>query len=296
MFRDRIKSAYDDLSPSFQRVADYLMDHPYEAAFMTATQLGRRLDVDTATVVRFAQRLEYPGFPELLDEVRQEVRSQLVRYFQPVESGGNNVDLFRAAVRQDMRNIEQLDLTLSPVTIERIVAMINAARRIWVVGDGTLSRPAAQMLANALSSSGYGAASLPTDTATVATAFQTLDEKDVVIAIAVTSYCPDTTSILELAHERGAGTIALVGAQSWPIVRAADVAMQCAYVGASKSASASAFCVAISAITQMLFAGRRQDIVAQYVDFERAMHALTESRSRFEFSKPEWVQENDGQE
>src|SRR4030067_484348 len=112
MHRERIKSAYADLSPSYQRLADFLMDHPYEAAFMTATQLGKQLEVDTATVVRFAQKLGYHGYPDLLGEVQAEVRERFARYSQPVGPGEKAADVFRASIRQDVINIEQFDLGL----------------------------------------------------------------------------------------------------------------------------------------------------------------------------------------
>src|SRR3990172_2838399 len=77
MFREKVSKTYSTLSPSYRRIADFLLDHHNEAAFMTATQLARRVEVNTATVVRFAQRLGYDGYPELLQDVRSIVRSRL---------------------------------------------------------------------------------------------------------------------------------------------------------------------------------------------------------------------------
>jgi len=291
LFRDRIKSAYDDLSPSFQRLADYLMDHPFEAAFMTATQLGRQLDMDTATVVRFAQRLDYPGYPELLEEIKAEVKGQLTRYFQPPPVVDSKADVYRAAIKQDIINIGQFDLTTDVHLVDRMISMIDSARRIIVVGDGMLSRPVAHMLANMLRSLGYNCAALTTDAGTIATEFQGLVGSDLVIGIAVTHCCPDATSILELARQRGAQTIAFVGAQSWPIARAAQVVVQCPSASPTRSASPSVFCVAIGVLYQTLFLNRREQFLDHYGDFERSMNFLTEARGAFEFTRPEWAAE-----
>jgi len=288
LFRERIKANYTDLSPSFQRLADFLTDHPYEAAFMTATQLGRVLDVDTATVVRFAQRLEYPGFPELLDEIQQEVKDQLVHYFQsPVKQ--SHKDIFRATLAQDKANIDQFNLTLDTRTIERVVGLINDARKILTVGDGLLSRPLAEMLSAMLRVLGHDCVNLPTDTGTVASEFLSVTDKDLVIAIAVTHYCPDTTSIVELARQRGLATFALVGAQSWAIARAVDLAIVCPNTAPSRGSSLSVFAVAINALSQTLFAQRRKEITGQYMRFEDAMRRLADSRGHFEFMQPEWA-------
>lgn len=278
MFRERIKSAYDDLSPSFQRLATFLMDHPYEAAFMTATQLGRELEVDTATVVRFAQRLDYPGFPELLHEIQAEVKSRLVAYFQPAAGGGAGSDVFRESVRLDKANIEQFELTLTQTTIDRLLDLIRHAERILVVGEG-LSRSAADYLAFGLRMFRYDVLSLPTEASTAAVELRTAGPKDVVIAVAEIQHCPDVTSIVEVARERGVQTICLAGAQSWPVARAAAVTVLCP--SASKGVrSMATINVAINAILQMLFFERRETLVDEIVSFEDVLHKLMTSRSQ----------------
>ena len=65
MYRDHIRTIYEHLSPGYRRIADFLLTHYQDAAFMTAAEVARQASVDTALVVRFAQRLGYPGYPEL---------------------------------------------------------------------------------------------------------------------------------------------------------------------------------------------------------------------------------------
>ncbi len=50
----------------------------YKAALMTATELAHQVDVDAATVVRFAQRLGYDGFPQLQSEIKDKVKQDLL--------------------------------------------------------------------------------------------------------------------------------------------------------------------------------------------------------------------------
>ena len=45
---------------------------------MTATELAHQVDVDAATVVRFAQRLGYGGFPDLQNEIKEKVKQDLL--------------------------------------------------------------------------------------------------------------------------------------------------------------------------------------------------------------------------
>ena len=64
-FRNRIRKIQVDLSPSFTRVAEFCPDHYPDVAFLTVSEFAKTVDVDAATIVRFAQRLGYPGYPEL---------------------------------------------------------------------------------------------------------------------------------------------------------------------------------------------------------------------------------------
>ncbi len=77
MFRNKIQDAYDSLSPRFQRLAQYILENTLDVGFMTATELGSRVSVDPATVVRFAQELGYTGYRELSREIKHYVSEQV---------------------------------------------------------------------------------------------------------------------------------------------------------------------------------------------------------------------------
>lgn len=77
VYTERIREARPKLSKSFKRLADYILDSYIQAALMTASELAHEVNVDAATVVRFAQALNYSGFPELQDEIKDRVLSDL---------------------------------------------------------------------------------------------------------------------------------------------------------------------------------------------------------------------------
>ena len=76
-YEERIRQDRSNMSKSFAKLADFLLDSYIESAFMTASELAHELDLDAATVVRFAQTLGYTGFPELQREIRQRVLRDL---------------------------------------------------------------------------------------------------------------------------------------------------------------------------------------------------------------------------
>ena len=58
-YEDAIRQERSQMSKSFAKLADFLLDSYVEAAFMTASELAQALNLDAATVVRFSQHLGY---------------------------------------------------------------------------------------------------------------------------------------------------------------------------------------------------------------------------------------------
>ena len=64
------------MSKSFLRLADFILDSYISTALMTATEIAHEVNIDAATVVRFAQTLGYSGFPELHKEIKARVKKE----------------------------------------------------------------------------------------------------------------------------------------------------------------------------------------------------------------------------
>ena len=125
--------------PGYRRIADYLLNHYQDAAFMTAAEIARIVDVDTALVVRFAQRLGYPGFPELINEVQEEVKRDLRAVYEPPEGDNSPAQVYRRNLMQDRNNLDYSLLHFEAETVECVVKVLKEARRIFVAGEGNLT-------------------------------------------------------------------------------------------------------------------------------------------------------------
>ncbi len=68
-FRSLVTRRAADLPRQQRSIAEYVLEHLTTVPFLSIPELARRVDVSEATVVRFAQRLGYPGFSELKMEL-----------------------------------------------------------------------------------------------------------------------------------------------------------------------------------------------------------------------------------
>lgn len=277
MFREKVNKIYNTLSPSYRRIADFLLDYPNEAAFMTATQLARRVAVNTATVVRFAQRLGYDGYPELLQDVRSIVRSRLAT--PPV--GVPADDATETAVRalnQEAENLKQLLTNLPREEIANTLNALRSARRIFIVGEGH-SRSLASLLAGYLTSLGLPVRAVETDVTSVAAVMHDVGADDVVLGVALVAQCPDTTSILQMARERQAKTVAVTGALSWPVAKVAELAIACPVNSIVGVASPVAMNAVLSALFQGLASVAGTQVVELAASYEKTLQRLADIRA-----------------
>src|SRR4051812_50219354 len=61
----RIRSCYEDLSPTDRRLADLMLEYPGDIASYSASELARLTSVSNAAVSRFVQRLGFRDYEEM---------------------------------------------------------------------------------------------------------------------------------------------------------------------------------------------------------------------------------------
>ena len=67
----------DTFSKGQKRIANYILESYDKAAFMTASKLGKRVNVSESTVVRFAAELGYDGYPSMQRSLQKMIRNRL---------------------------------------------------------------------------------------------------------------------------------------------------------------------------------------------------------------------------
>jgi DNA-binding MurR/RpiR family transcriptional regulator len=223
-YENRIRESRQKMSKSFSRLADYILDNYVQAALMTATELAHQVDVDAATVVRFAQRLGYSGFPELQDEIKERVKQDLFIKPEKVEEPGS----FAAMIDQTMQKmndaIEQARKLIDFDDLSQLVEKIGRARRIIIVSDG-LGQVAAYNLLNLLEQGGFMVSVAQSGVVDLARTVSTANREDLMLAIDVAGAAPYLPRALAEASEMGLPTAAIVGTASHESALRAEVAI-----------------------------------------------------------------------
>jgi len=224
LYEDRIRRERQEMSKSFAKLADFLLNSYIEAAFMTASELAHALDLDAATVVRFSQFLGYTGFPELQREIRGRVKNDLLIRPKLAETADSTPGIVSKAMQELSLALEQTRITLDTDALERLVDQIGRVRRTVVLAEGP-AQPTAYSLVHYFEQGGFPIYIARPGIADLARTVNTATSQDLFLAIEVAGQSPYITRALGEAQAKNIPTAAIVGASSLASARAADIVL-----------------------------------------------------------------------
>lgn len=276
MYREKIREYYDHLSRSYRKVADYIMSNYYEVSFMTAAQLAYAVGVDTTTVVRFSQRLGYNGYPELLQDIREQVKTEIYTAYEPQPlSPDDPAGVFRDRIVQEQQNLEQLLVHNPPDHVTAVATMLARAGRIVLIGEG-YAEAVAETVAQQFRHRGFSAEYLPNDPVKKAATLINFDSSVLLIGIGATDYGRDAARTLEFARARGAATLGIVGSLASPINRTADLIVYAPTDVAGPMPSIVALVAALTALVQVAAKDSTATVERHLESFDQAYQFLTQ--------------------
>jgi DNA-binding MurR/RpiR family transcriptional regulator len=260
------------LTPSFRKLADFILQRQLDAAFMTATELAHHLDVDAATVVRFAQYLGYSGFRELIKEVQKVVKAELTASYSPELDAPDDVTLFRSLLENEKHN---LGLAQSRLTEQagQLLPMLLDARRIWVLGQGRGAHLAA-LCAAALREIGRSAVSISPDPLEAAENLKEVGAEDLVIGFSLTGMDLTVADAIRFAGRRGAKTLVLSASPVAAAALAAEMTIICPGPTHTHVPSFTGLAAMIVVLSAAYAARHRDEMEANTADLQSSFREL----------------------
>ena len=131
-----IEDNLSTFSKGQKRIGRYILDHYDQAAFMTASKLGKTVQVSESTVVRFATQLGYEGYPSMQRALQEMIRGKLTSIQRIQASDGElaGSNLMTNVLQRDMEKIRMAIDQTESAEFERVVDTIIGAKKIYIVG------------------------------------------------------------------------------------------------------------------------------------------------------------------
>ena len=223
-YEERIRKERSDMSKSFAKLADFLLDSYVEAAFMTASELAHALNLDAATVVRFSQHLGYSGFPKLQREIRTRVKGDLLVRPQQAQEPDSLAAIVADSIDEIILALNQTRISLDTDALGQLVEKLGQARRIVVVPENP-AQPTAYSLVMFLEQGGFPVYIARPGIVDLARTVNIASEQDFLLALEIVGQTPFIARALQEAQARGIPTAAIVGSASLPSARFADTVL-----------------------------------------------------------------------
>jgi DNA-binding MurR/RpiR family transcriptional regulator len=222
-----IQDNMSNFSKGQKLIANFILNSYDKAAFMTASKLGRTVNVSESTVVRFAAELGFDGYPSMQKTLQEMIRNKLTS-IQRIEVSKDRIgdqDIMSMVMQSDIEKIRMTLEDTDRASFNEAVLRIAQANRVFVLGVRS-----AGSLADFLSF--YFRFMFENvvkiDTNAMSEVFEQVmhvKKGDVFIGLSFPRYSRRTVKAMKYAKDRGATVIAITDSKASPLTQLADVSL-----------------------------------------------------------------------
>lgn len=219
-----IQSQIHAFSKGQKLIANYILSSYDKAAFMTASKLGKTVNVSESTVVRFAAELGFDGYPSMQKTLQELVRNKLtsVQRIEVANDRIGNQDVVASVLQSDIDAIRMTSESLDRREMAASVDMILQARRIYIVGVRSSAAIASFLNFYFRNIFQNVCLVMPAATSEMFEQMLHVTKGDVVIGISLPRYSSSTVKLMQYAHASGAAVIVITDKRDAPAGKVAD--------------------------------------------------------------------------
>ncbi|MFE1949446.1 MurR/RpiR family transcriptional regulator [Streptomyces sp. NPDC059524] len=231
---DVIRHKLGDLSPAERKVARVLLVNYPSAGFETVAVLADRAGVSAPTVIRFANRLGYRGFPDFQTALREELDERNASPLSLYESAdhtradaapGGEASLLAQGSTLFSSAVAQTLTELPPHDLEQAVSLLADGKRRITLAGGRFTHLLAQYLGLHLMQLRGDIRLLPEGDVERTATLSALTRRDVLVVFDYRRYEQDKVTMAEIALEQGAKVILFTDRWLSPVSAHAEVVL-----------------------------------------------------------------------
>lgn len=218
-----ISDALPRLRGTTQKVAEFILNSPQETINLTVTELGARVGVSDASIVRFAQSLGYSGFHALKLRLAEDLVSPMLFVHEDLKPDDTPATAIQKAMTVGLRSLEETTRILDMAVLEATIGALCHAHQIVLFASGN-SIPIAMDFNFRLTKIGLSSR-FSIDPTMQEMYASLMTAEDAAVGISHTGSSKDTVYALELAKQRGARTICITNHSDAPLTRCSDLCL-----------------------------------------------------------------------
>lgn len=271
------------LSARRQRLLRQILDESSETFFLSSREMGRRYDVDSATIIRTVQALGYEKFADFAQDLREHFVTRITPYsaMKAAEQTARTVaDRVRQSVDKDLENLSIFRAGLDADKIVELASRINLARRVVILGVD-YAASLANSLAYGLVRLGFDADAPAGSSGVVQNRMKIMTPNDLLIAISFGRGLRETVEAVKSVRKRNIPSFGITNGDATPIARYCD-----AYLIATiaRTSFLDSYVAPVAAINAIL-------VACAHSQSERSLEHLRQFEEDY-LSSARWYQED----
>lgn len=216
-FRAGVAAQAADLPRQQRSIAEYVLEHLTTVPFLSVPELARRVGVSEATVVRFAQRLGYPGFSELKMELIEILQDHL-NSGDAVEDENITDDILSSVADLEISNISRTIDAFDRRLFSEVTEALFRAETVYTFGMG-VSAHLADLTAYTLLQIGLRSHRLSTGFSSPLEQLVAATPNDILVVFSLPPYSRQGLDLISEARGLGIPTVAVTDRVSAPAAR-----------------------------------------------------------------------------
>lgn len=275
----KIHATLDTMAPADRQIGQFIVDNPDAMLRLSSAALAEQTGRSQSSVVKFSQKLGYPGYQQLklaVSEAKaQQWQAPEGMVHGSIERSDAYLTVMRKLIASKLASMQQTMSVNSEQTIGKVLDLLDKAERIHLAGVSA-SALVARDFSIKLMKLGRNVLQDNDSHVQLASA-SSLGPKDVMFALSHSGTSIETLRIAELARARGAKVVVVTSLKDNPLSAIADVVLHS--VGDDEGVRSSSITVrdAQLALTDLLFIlllQRQPDANDRIHDSETAVTAL----------------------
>ncbi|MCM3587539.1 MurR/RpiR family transcriptional regulator [Mesobacillus maritimus] len=266
-----IENMLNQLPASERKIAQFILEYPYEAVNCTVSDLATKTQSSGAAVIRLCKSLGVKGFQDLKVRIIGDLGKPKEQGYRDIERGERPEDIVHKTLNNSIQSLRDSAEIINHEELEKAVQALLNAKNIHFYGIGAshvIAIDAQQKLLRI-----NKRATALADTHLLATLLANAEKDDVLFAISFSGETQEVINVTALAKEQGVKTISLTKYGQSSLSSLADINLYTSYSAEAPFRSAATSSrLAQLLIIDILFlsmATEQFDETVQYIDKTR---------------------------
>ncbi len=226
---DIIGERYGAMSRVQKKIAEYLINNPDEACFLSMKKLSEKVGTTEVTIMNFTRKLGYDSFLSLKNALQAYISMRLSPSEKMVSAitshHGELKSMVDQVYRKDMDAIQRTYSCLNHEDIRKVVDMLKGARRIYLAAHNA-SKVVTMLLYNRLQLLGLDVVEFVVENSDkIALQMLNASQEDVFLIVAYPEYQNRTLFLCQLLHKKGIPLVCITDRMASPVAKHAQVTL-----------------------------------------------------------------------